>query len=167
LGGKPNDETLQMKGRLFFPQGIPAVPLTGGAQIRIEDVGAGSTALFDLTDAASDPVPAASAGACLATRDGWKVTAASTQYRNASTAIDPPSCTPGSARGLVLLKYRVRSERDLDVVVRVRKGSLPVPVGPLRATLVLGATQAAGDAGACGVGAPVACTGTGGARRCQ
>ncbi|MEW6270496.1 MAG: glycosyl hydrolase family 8, partial [Thermodesulfobacteriota bacterium] len=79
LGGKPNDETLQMKGRLFFPQGIPAVPLTGGAQIRIEDVGADSTALFDLTDAASDPVPAASAGACLATRDGWKVTAASTQ----------------------------------------------------------------------------------------
>ncbi|HEY8514044.1 MAG TPA: glycosyl hydrolase family 8 [Candidatus Binatia bacterium] len=167
LGGKPNDETLQLRARIFFPQGVPVTSLTEGAQIRVEDLGAGSAAIFDLTEEASTPVPAVSAGVCDAKKDGWKVTKVMTRYRNGSTALDPPTCTAGSARGLALLKYRKLGDRDLDVVVQVRKSSLPTPVGPLRATLVLGATQAAGDAGACGTSAPVACSGKGGVRRCK
>ncbi len=168
LAGKPNDEMLVLKGTMFFPQGIPAAaPYTDGAQVRIEDLGSGATAIFDLTEEGGTPIPPATVTPCDARRDGWKVAGKITRYRNKTTALDPPTCTPGSARGLALLRYRVRSERDLEVFLWARKASLPVPVGPLRATVVLGATQAAGDAGACAVSAPIPCTGQNAARRCK
>ena len=40
-------------------------------------------------------------------------------------------------------------------------------VGPLRGTLVLGSTTAAGQAGACGITVPLACAGTGATLRCR
>jgi len=40
-------------------------------------------------------------------------------------------------------------------------------VGPVRGTLVLGSTAAAGQAGACGLTAPLACTRVGSALRCR
>lgn len=168
LGGNANDETLQLKGKLFFPQGIPAsAPYTGGAQILIEDLGNGAASVFELSEANSTAIPAAAAGSCDARRDFWKVSAASTLYKNGSTALDPPACTAGSARGFFHLKYRPRSARDLDVLVKAKKASIGTVVGPLRATVVMGATQADGDAGRCAVSAPVACTATATGRRCQ
>ena len=108
-GGTPGDENLQLKAKLFFPQGIPAAaPYDDGAQVLIEDLGNGNAAVFELSDANTDPVPPESAGTCDAQRDLWKVTPAGTQYRNGSTALDPPACTAGTSRGLFLLKYRPR-----------------------------------------------------------
>lgn len=168
LGGNANDETLQLKGKLFFAHGIPvAAPYTGGAQVLIEDLGNGGATVFELSEANSDAIPPASAGSCDPLRDLWQVTAASTLYKNGSSALDPPSCTAGSARGFFHLKYRPRTSRDLDVLVKAKKASLGAVVGPLRATVVLGATQADGDAGRCAVSAPVACTGSGTSRRCK
>lgn len=168
LGGNPDDETLQLKGKLFFAQGIPvAAPYTGGAQLLIEDLGNGGATVFELSAANTEAIPAASAGTCDPKRDFWKVNAASTLYKNGSTALDPPACTAGSARGFFHLKYRPRTTRDMDVLVKAKKASIGQVVGPLRASVVLGPTQADGDAGRCAVSAPVACTGGASSRRCK
>ena len=168
LGGTPGDENLQLKAKLFFPQGIPAAaPYTDGAQVLIEDLGNGNAAVFELSAASTDPVPAVSAGSCDAKRDVWKATPVSTQYRNASTALDPPACTAGTSRGLFLLKYRPRGPRDLDLLLKAKKASLGAVVGPLRATFVLGAAQADGDAGRCAISGPVPCSATATSLRCK
>ena len=167
LGGTPGDDNLQLKAKLFFAQGIPVAPYTNGAQVLIEDLGSGAATVFELSEANTDPIPPASAGTCDARRDFWKTTPSSTQYKNGSTAIDPPACTPGSSRGLFLLKYRPRTARDVDVLLKAKKASLGTVVGPLRATFVMGATQADGDAGRCAISAPVACSATATSLRCK
>jgi len=166
LGGTPGDETLALSGNLLVPGGIPAAPLLGGAQLLVEDLGNGSAAVFDLTAADSSPVPPAAAGSCNP-RDGWKVQAGNTTYRNVSKEIDPPACTAGSARGLALLQLKPQSAFDIDFTVKTKHSAISSPVGPLRATLVLGSTVADGQAGRCGLSAPLACTGTGPSRRCR
>jgi hypothetical protein len=168
LGGTPGDDNLQLKAKLFFPDGIPvAAPYTSGAQVLIEDLGSGNATVFELSEANTDPIPPASAGTCDARRDVWKGTPSTTQYKNGSTALDPPACTAGTARGLFLLSYRPRSTRDLDVQLKAKKASLGTVVGPLRATFVMGATQADGDAGRCAISAPVACRATPNSLRCK
>lgn len=168
LGGNPDDETLQLKGKMFFPSGIPvAAPFTNGAQVLIEDLGSGGATVFELSETGSDPIPPASAGTCDARRDVWKVTPSATLYKNGSTALDPPACTAGTARGFFQLRYRARSARDLELLLKAKKASIGPLVGPLRASFVLGPAQADGDAGRCAVSAPLACTGGASSRRCK
>ncbi|MBI3783156.1 MAG: hypothetical protein HY270_07130 [Deltaproteobacteria bacterium] len=160
-------QRLTLSGKLFFPQGVPVTtPYTNGAQILVDDLGAGGSALFDLTHV-TIPIPPAAAGACDTLKDGWTVGKVSTTYRNGSTALDPPVCTLGSSHGLRRLKYRPRTNRDLDFEVTAGPSTLAAPVGPLRATLVLGSTAAAGDNGGCGLSRSLTCSGTAGARRCK
>ncbi|HYC22955.1 MAG TPA: glycosyl hydrolase family 8 [Candidatus Bathyarchaeia archaeon] len=166
LGGTSGDETLALSGNLLLPGGIPAPPLLGGAQLLVEDLGNGSAAVFDLTAADRSPVPPAAAGPCNP-HDGWKVQGANTTYRNVSNEIDPPACAAGSARGLTSFQLKPGSAFDLDFTVKTRRSSIAPPVGPLRATLVLGITAADGQAGRCGLSAPLACTGAGASRRCR
>jgi hypothetical protein len=166
VGGGSGDQSLKIKGKLFFPQGNPApAPFTDGAQLLIEDMGSGAAHIFDVTNLTT-AVPPASAGAC-DDRDGWAVKSSGTQYRNRSTALDPPSCTPGSSRGLQLIKYKARSPSDLDIQVKANHATIAAPVGPLRLTVVLGATQAAGDAGHCALSASLDCTNSGSSVRCR
>jgi endo-1,4-beta-D-glucanase Y len=164
VGAPAGDESLKIKASLFFPQGAPTV-LTNGAQLLLEDVGAGDAAIFDLTEATT-PVPAQSAGGC-GPKDLWREKATSVQYQNGSTALDPPACTLGSANGLSRIRYRVRSTRDLEVQIKTKRSTIPAVVGPLRMTLVLGADAAAGDAGECGIGEGLVCTASATAVRCQ
>lgn len=167
LGAAPGRQTLLLTGKLFFPQGIPlASPYTGGAQLLVEDLGAGGTAIFDLT-AATTPVPPASQGACDPRRDGWLVSRVFTTYRNGSKALDPPACTARSSAGLTQLQYRPRTMRDLDFQAVANTASIPALVGPLRATLVMGSSQSTGDGGGCGVSAPLTCAGSTTRRRCR
>jgi len=164
---KLGKQTLKFVGKLFFPQGIPVpAPYVDGAQLLIEDLGSGGSAVFELS-AATNPIPPASAGACDARRDGWQVMTRTTSYRNRSTALDPPTCTPGSSRGLYSLRYRPRSALDLDFTARTKGSTFPAVVGPVRGTLALGSTAAAGQTGACGLTAPLACSGSGSTLRCR
>jgi endo-1,4-beta-D-glucanase Y len=162
----PGRQTLRLKGKLFFPQGTPAIPpFTDGAQVLVQDVGSGSAAIFEVSRFTM-PVPPLADGVC-DPRDGWNATAQRTIYRNRSTALDPPACTPGTSRGLHFMKYKPRSGYDLDFQAKARRATIAAPVGPLRATLVLGSTQTAGDGGACGISADLVCIGSGGSRRCR
>jgi hypothetical protein len=166
LTSVPRRQSLRVRGTLFFPQGIPAAaPYTDGAQLAIEDVGGGDVAVFELSRFTT-PVPPQASGVCGA-RDGWEASPSRVLYRNRSTALDPPVCTPNSARGLSHLRYRPRSTRDLDAEVRATRAALFPPAGPLRATFVLGGSQAASDAGHCAVSVPVACTAKGRSVRCR
>ena len=147
-------------GRLVFPPGVPSTydPRTTGVQVSIEDVGEHGAAVFDLTFR-TDPVPPGSAG-CTPS-DGWRPSASATEqtYRNGSTAMDPPVCTPGSANGLTSIKFKDLRARSGEIAFKVRavNSILPRPggyetlKGPLRTTIVLGATAADGLNGACGV----------------
>lgn len=162
-------QTLSMKGTLLFPLGIPAAaPYTDGVQILIQDAGSGDAAVFELSRFTT-AVPPLAAGACDAGADGWDAKPSRTLYRNRSTALDPPACTPGTARGLNLIKYKPRSGIDLDFQAKARSASISAPVGPLRATWVLGSTQADSDGGRCAISGSVPCTlnGSGSTLRCR
>jgi hypothetical protein len=65
------------------------------------------------------------------------------------------------------LKYRPRSDHDFDFEARARRGTIAAPVGPLRATLVLGDDAATGTSGACAISAALPCTATSSALRCR
>ena len=151
----PAAQQMTLRGTLFFPGGAPAA-LDAGAQILVEDVGAGDAALFELTEA-TIPVPGSGDPAC-DVRDAWKSTASRVQYRNRSSALDAPACTPGSANGLSKIQYRAGSATDVPFTIRTKRSTIVAPVGPLRVTLVLGDTAAAGAAGDCGVSGPLDCS---------
>ncbi len=160
------NESLSFRSKLFFPQGIPVVgDLSVGMQLLIEDLGAGASSFFDLT-AATTPIPSEAGGVC-GPGDGWKVRPKTTLYKNRSLALDPPTCTPDSSPGKVKLRYKQRSPRDLDIRFKVSRASLSTLVGPVRATLILGDTAAAGSAGACGVAESLPCGTKGSGLRCE
>ncbi|MGH7787781.1 MAG: glycosyl hydrolase family 8 [Candidatus Binatia bacterium] len=164
----PAAQALQIKGSVFFPAGIPvAAPYSGGAQILVEDVGSGNSAVFELSRF-TNAVPPAAAGNCSGD-DGWDVRPTTTTYRNRSGLLDPPTCTPGSARGLDQLRLKARSTNQIDFLVKTKRSTIATPVGPLRATLVLGHTQAASDTGQCAIGTALPCTAnsSGSSRKCR
>src|SRR5439155_15071015 len=78
-----------------------------------------------------------------------------------------PALGAAPRRGLYSLRYRPRSALDLDFTARTKGSTFPAVVGPARGTLVLGSTPAAGRAGACGLTASLACTGSGSTLRCR
>ncbi|MBI5506740.1 MAG: hypothetical protein HY899_18275 [Deltaproteobacteria bacterium] len=161
----PGRQGLKLKGNVFFPGGIPVPSLTQGAQLLVEDMGSGASAIYQLT-AATDPIPAEPVADCDA-RDGWKTTAAGVSYTNRSGALDVPACTPGSAAGLRRLRYRNGTGYDFAFDVQVKKWTIASPVGPLRVSLVLGDSAAAGSAGQCAISAEVACSAAGNSVRCR
>jgi hypothetical protein len=160
----PGKQRLRLQGRVFFPQGIPVAALDGGAQVLVEDVGAGNAAIYEIS-AGTDAIPPASSPAC-DSRDGWVTRGTRTLYRNRSTAVDVPACTPGSARGLRTLRYRTDSERDFSFRLAVRAASILVPVGPLRVSLVFGDTAAASAGGQCAVSATIPCSVSSASAKC-
>jgi hypothetical protein len=165
VAADPGKQSLKLKGTLFFPQGVPVPTLTDGAQLLVEDMGAGAAAVYDLTTFTT-PIPPASQTGCDPERDVWKQTTHTVRYKNRSGAL-PPACTAGSSRGLKQLKYTPKSGRDLVFQARANRSAIAPPVGPLRVTLVLGNTAAAGTAGACGLSAALPCTATTSRLRCE
>ncbi len=164
LDRDPGEQQMNLRGTLFFPGGAPTV-LDAGAQILVEDVGSGDAAIFDLTEATS-PVPGAGDSVC-GDRDAWKTSASKVQYRNKSGALDAPACTPGSAEGLAKIQYKRGSTTDVPFRITTKRSTIGVPVGPVRLTLVLGDTAAAGAAGDCGVSNPLDCSGDAARMYCE
>ncbi len=150
-------QRLNLSGRLFFPDGVPVASLADGAQILLEDLGAGSAALFALTTA-TVAVPPSTTSACNPTRDGWNEKTKATTYKNGSGALDAPACTPGSARGLRRIAYHSVSSREVKVAITTGDTTMASPIGPLRATLALGNTASASANGQCGLSRNVACS---------
>jgi hypothetical protein len=151
LGAPAGDEKLLLRGTLQFGPGTPAVldPAVKGAQILVEDVGAGNAAIFELSTSTT-PVPG---GAGCGPDDGWKANGAGTTftYKNKSGAL-PPGCIAGSANGLSLIKVKDKRAKGGGIVFKAKaKGAtIPAVVGPLRVTLVLGATATESASGECG-----------------
>lgn len=164
LDATSGNEKMLIKGTFAFPPNVPSTfdPATLGAQLRVEDLGSGNAAIFDLT-AQTRPIPPGPPGSmCANNTDGWKTNQPRTKqiYKNRSGAL-PPSCTAGSANGFSLLKLKDRRDTfgGIQIRAKAKDATIPRPVGPLRLTLVLGATSAAGTAGECGTAsfAPASC----------
>lgn len=163
----PGRQSLSIKGTLFFPQGNPAAaPFTGGAQILLEDLGSGATAIYELSHVTT-PVPSAATPGCDTARDRWQAKPTSVTYKNKSGALDPPACTAGSARGLGGITYKPHGAFDLDVQAKGSRTTIATPVGPLRLTWVLGATAADGAAGRCAIATTIPCSAGGSSVRCR
>jgi hypothetical protein len=143
------NEKLVLSGVLQFAAGTPTTfdPAATGVQILLDDVSTG-TRLLDLTRRTA-PVPPGAPGTACGPKDGWKGFA----YRNRSGALDPPTCTPGSANGLKRIVFKDRRARGKGIVFTVKASgaTLAQPGGPLRVTVVLGALEADGLAGKCGL----------------
>jgi hypothetical protein len=140
------NEALIVKATLPVAAGVPAVldPTATGFRVRVDDLGTGAP-LLDLFD--PRPVPPGARGSGCGSKDGWKKLA----YRNKSGAIDPPTCTGGSAAGLRSVTLRDKRTKSKGIVVSLSapKTSLAPPVGPLSVTIVAGGDAAAAE-GACG-----------------
>ena len=147
---------LTMKGDLVLPPGVPATfdPSTTGVQIAVEDVGLGRSVL-EFSSRTGSPVRG---GTACDVADGWLVRHAGTiqRYLNRrSDALDPPLCTPGTARALKSVRFRDRRATKGVVSFALQTsnfGTIPrvAVAGPLRMTVVFGVTAAAGLAGDCG-----------------
>ena len=156
LGAPLGDEKLSFKGRLAFPPGVPSGfdPSANGAQVLIEDLGSGAAAVFNLTYLTTPVPPTAPGTGCDSSRDGWKTNKPKTRhkYKNKSGAINPPVCTAGSAKGLNLIKFKDEraAKGVIAFIVKTKDSALSQPVGPLRGTIVSGATSAESAGGQCG-----------------
>jgi hypothetical protein len=169
LGAPGGDENLLMKGAILLPPGTPAIfdPTNAGAQILIEDLGAGDAALFDLSQR-TQPIPG---GNGCGSNDGWKASGASTHTYVNKTGALPPGCAPGSANGLSTIKLKDKRATRGEIVfkLKAKRAAIGAPVGPLRLSIVFGAGAAESDAGECGVApfAPEQCAASGSTLRCQ
>ena len=160
LGAPSGDEKISFTGKLAFapgqPIGFDSLDMAArGAQVLIEDLGSGAQAIVDLTYKTA-AVPSGMLGhPCDASlSDGWTVNGASTvfAYKNASNELPDASCAAGSAQDLARLRLADRraSTGKIKLTARTRATTIATPVGPLRATIVLGADAATGFSGACG-----------------
>ena len=135
-----------LAGALDFHFGEPRSfdPSSSGAQLLLEN--GNGTPLLELTYR-TNPIPSGLVGTGCAPPDGWK----GMRYRNVSNALGAPTCAPGSAGGLTLLRFRDRraANHGIQVSVRTKGSTLPAVAGPLRVTIVLGATSAESLAGTC------------------
>ena len=140
------DEGIVLSGTLDFAAGTPALfnPATTGAQILLEDLGAGGPAIFELSHRTT-PIPG---GPGCDRRDGWK----GGRYTNRSDRLDVPACTAGSADGLRSLRFKDRRAKGQGIVFAAvaRPTNVGVPIGPFRATIATGASSIASVVGDCG-----------------
>lgn len=148
--GRPGQARAKL--RLQTPQWLAHEAM----RIVLRDQGAGGAVLLDtqLPDAQLD-TPRCDP------RDGWSASGSrKRRYRNYSNAL-PPACTPGSAQGLQ--DYQSRWYGTADVMLKLKDGSLPAIVGPLRVELYHGT----GPANACdGLVGDVPCVARPGAALC-
>lgn len=149
--GVQRDRTLIRFVGTLEPPAVPAIafdPQRSGVQLAIEDLGQpeGKRTIVDLA-APGSIVPSGGRGSGCDPRDGWASSRRGRvqTYLNRSDSADPPACTASSADGLRRLRLRDRREagQGIEIDARVLAPRRDV-VGPLRATLTLGADATAG-----------------------
>lgn len=143
LDGSSGDEDLKLAGVLQFAAGVPAGfdPAAAGAQILLEDLGAGAS-LFDAT------VPPGDRGTGCAKKDGWK----GSRYKNTSGAFGAPSCPAGSAHGLRAMSFTDKRDqgKGLKFAASAKGTAISAPVGSVRLTILTSADASAAGSGFCG-----------------
>ncbi len=157
---KATSRKLTLSGR-FNPadESTPIDPAAQGMEMRLAD---SSGTLFE----ASIPPALLSKQGC-GTRDGWKVASRRNgeivwTYTNRTDAIDPPFCSPGSARGVERVKVTDRRVTKGYVEYRIQVKPIEIarppelPIERFEATLSMSAPRSpfeagsAARAGACG-----------------
>jgi len=147
--GSAGLEGVQMKGVAAFPGltlplGQLDVAMTG-MRVQIVDLGAADTMILDHT------IPGGGVPTACGAKDGWKANSALTvhKYSNASGAL-PPSCTPGSALGIVKAQAKDQTAKlkGLQYRIQGKNGTYSPLTGPFRVTIVYG-DPVKGNGGQC------------------
>ncbi len=145
------DEAITFRGRILNPPLAPGAydPSVEGAEVVLT----GTDVLYQR--ATPTPIPPGLVGSGCGLLDGWKVSGRapnfSYTYKNLTNAL-PPACTPGSANGVRVVKFKDKLAKDgtVQFQVSVKNATLPpVPGAPLVATVVLGQSPTAGMSGRC------------------
>jgi len=151
------DEAIRFKGTLstYYLTPNEYNPRTEGARVLIREQ-AGAHTLIDVT------VPPGASGSGCGPRDGWRIgirgqyssVVTTFTYTNRTNAL-PPACIPGSAGGILTLKY-VDALRPPPIYSTIQlqgvftnAGIPSVPALPVQTTVVLGQTSALEQAGHC------------------
>jgi len=155
LDGPAGEQRLRVRASIDRQGALADTPLADlvarGAELLIEDLGAGGTAFVDLTSRAV-PIPSAAVGPPCHARDGWRAMPGQKRYTyaNRSGALPNAVCRPQSAQGLRRLTV---SETGNPSRIRIDAyfEGLPLErvVGPLRLTFAFGGRgeDALGDCG--------------------
>jgi cysteine-rich repeat protein len=160
LGGRVGDERLVFSGRVrVAAESGGELPLStllqSGVQIVIEDLGAGGRSTYDLSRRTTFVPGPGGVAACDPSRDRWyeRRELGGLVYENRSNRLPTAECAVGSAQGLrrIRLVDRRPTEGAIDFKIVAQNVPLTAPTGPLRATLVLGATGEASLGGRCAV----------------
>jgi cysteine-rich repeat protein len=149
LGAPTGDEGLAFKGKIANPPlaHLEYDPSTEGLELALTT----TNLVYGLMGSTRVP-PGVVGSGCDPVKDGWRVKTPTFVYRNVSGAL-PPSCTPGSANGVRVVKLKDKLDRDGTLQFRVKVKNAMItgaPAPPLVATLILGESPAAGAAGRCG-----------------
>lgn len=172
LDGDPGDQRLRVRGTIRRAGALADVALADlvarGAELLIEDLGAGGAAVVDLSSGAV-PIPPGAAGTGCAVRDGWRAMPDHKRftYVNRSNQLPNAACRPESAKGLRRLTLSERGAAN-DIRIEAFFQGLPVakPVGPLRLTFAFGG-RAEALQGECGVSLLECTTPARGRRSCR
>ena len=114
-----NDADAAAEGLAVLPAGHPrAAPYTGGAQVLVEDSATAAPSFVELSRLTA-PRAAAAAGGCDPRATAGRSTA-KTQYRNRSTALDPPSCAPAPRAASSCSSTGRATRVDLDLPLKAR-----------------------------------------------
>ena len=147
-------QRLSLRATLVLPADAPFDPLRDGAQVLVEDVGAGGT-LVAWSAPGGDADTGCGAGNGWRTSGGGRLVA----YGNRSGLL-PSGCADGG-NGLEKLRFADRRARGggVEVALKARRARVPTPIGPLRVSIVAGATPRAILRGQCGTAsfAPSSC----------
>jgi hypothetical protein len=155
IGAPSGDEGLVVRGTVLVPHAFVSSPSLVGAQLLIEDMGAGSARIVDVTHL-TQPVPTVAQEACEARGEGWR----GSTYRSIVRPGDAPECVLGTAdRFVAKLRLPRVPGAGLAFDFRLSGAAIPPPVGPVRLTVVLGNDADAFAAATCGGPQPtIACT---------
>lgn len=162
--GIPAPDSLTLRGRIELSEAAAdgldlSKVVTLGAQVIVEDFGAAGRPVVDLS-LRTTPIPGGAVGSGCDTKDGWRATrdARRVTYLNHSNRL-PASCAAKSARGVRRLAFSRRRETPgrIDVELQIRKAGLGTVVGPLRATVILGAALSASSELPCGRASALDC----------
>jgi hypothetical protein len=146
MGAPSGDEGLAVRGTVLVPQELVSTPSLVGVQLLVEDLGAGSARIVDVTHL-TEPVPTGAEDACAARGEGWR----RLTFRNVVKPGDAPECVLGTADRLIATFRMPRVPgAGLAFNFRLSGATIPAPVGPVRLTVVLGNDADAFAAATCG-----------------
>jgi hypothetical protein len=166
LGAGPGRQKIVFSGKVpVSPAFDLPNPFARGAQIALDDLGAGAS-LYERSQFVGNPLPGG--GSIPFSCYQWRGKGTTYIYREVTRNCPAPASN-GRVRRLRIQDHRTVSPSEIRVVYRVTDATVPVPVGPIRSSVTFGATAILSALGRCGEHTflPAACQLNGSKLKCR